>query len=399
MKTWRCLVALGTVPLLLVGCGRFSQNIGEKLENSTVLIYYDNREGHGSGFVVEGEKGVCTAVTARHVTLNEEKVKIQTPDDERWEAINIRRFPDHDLAVVEFETPDNNCPYPSLKIGDSDQVSRGDLVQISGYFRSGNRLVNHLVSGRVTALDELPEGYGIAYDATTGGGMSGGPVMSEKGEVIAIHGLSDQEVNELSQLVGESSSGETESEASVSPENVFKWGIPTNIYQSFLAEVPKNTETDELSAEDYLSQGNNSYAQGRYEEAIASYDQAIEIQPDYALAWYNRGVALEKLEKYEDAIASYDQAIKFQPDYAFAWHNRGNALQELGKYEDAIASYDQAIKIQPDDAMAWNNRGWALENLKRYDEALESYDKALQFDPNYQTAINNRKNLLEKLGR
>lgn len=53
---------------------------------------------------------------------------------------------------------------------------------------------------------------------------------------------------------------------------------------------------------------------GRYEEALAAYDKALEIKPDFHLAWYNRGNALGSLERYEEALISYDKALEFNPD-------------------------------------------------------------------------------------
>ncbi|MDJ0799544.1 MAG: tetratricopeptide repeat protein, partial [Calothrix sp. MO_167.B12] len=137
----------------------------------------------------------------------------------------------------------------------------------------------------------------------------------------------------------------------------------------------------------------------RYEEAIASYDKALEFQPDYYLAWYNRGVNLENLERYEEAIASYDKALEFQPDYYLAWYNRGVNLGNLGRYEEAIASYDKAVAIKPDKDEAWYNRGIALGNLGRYEEEIASFDKAVAIKPDKDEAWYNRGIALGNLGR
>jgi tetratricopeptide (TPR) repeat protein len=138
---------------------------------------------------------------------------------------------------------------------------------------------------------------------------------------------------------------------------------------------------------------------GRYEDAIASYDEAIKFKPDKDAAWYNRGFALDNLGRFEDAIASYDEAIKFKPDKDAAWYNRGIALRNLGRYEEAIASYDEAIKFKPDLDQAWNNRGNALGNLGRYEDAIASCDEAIKFKPDLDQAWNNRGNALGNLGR
>jgi tetratricopeptide (TPR) repeat protein len=138
---------------------------------------------------------------------------------------------------------------------------------------------------------------------------------------------------------------------------------------------------------------------GRTEEAIASYDKALEIKPDYHTAWYNRGNSLDKLGRYEEAIASCDQALRIKPDKYEAWFNRGVSLSELGRYKEAIASYDKALEIKPDEPNVWYSRGYALFELERYEEAIASYDKALEIKPDDHMAWNNRGLLLAALER
>lgn len=137
----------------------------------------------------------------------------------------------------------------------------------------------------------------------------------------------------------------------------------------------------------------------RYEKAVAAFEQAIQIQPDYYQAWYNCGYALRKLTKYTDAIASYNQAILIKPDYHQAWYSRGWVLDELDRYEEAIASYDQAIKIKPDYYQALYNRGNTLSELKRYEEAIASFSRAIQFQTNLPEAWYSRGMLLYNLER
>jgi tetratricopeptide (TPR) repeat protein len=138
---------------------------------------------------------------------------------------------------------------------------------------------------------------------------------------------------------------------------------------------------------------------GQYESAIASYDQALQIKPDYHNAWFNRGVSLAKLGQYESAIASYDQALQIKPDYHNAWFNRGVSLAKLGQYESAIASYDQALQIKPDYHNAWSGRGVSLANLGQYESAIASYDQALQIKPDLYEALCNRGVSLANLGQ
>ena len=83
----------------------------------------------------------------------------------------------------------------------------------------------------------------------------------------------------------------------------------------------------------------------RLDEALASYDKALALKPNYAEAIYNRGVALQDLKRFDEALASYD-AIALKPDYAEAYNNRGNALLELKRPDEALASYDKAHRAQ-----------------------------------------------------
>jgi protein O-GlcNAc transferase len=56
-------------------------------------------------------------------------------------------------------------------------------------------------------------------------------------------------------------------------------------------------------------------------------------------------------------LASFDKAVAIKPDYAVALANRGNMLLELRRSEDALASYDKALAITPNSALALTNRG------------------------------------------
>jgi superkiller protein 3 len=149
----------------------------------------------------------------------------------------------------------------------------------------------------------------------------------------------------------------------------------------------------------WKNRGNALYKLGRLEDAIASYDKGLEIKPDSCEAWNNRRYALRNLGRWEEAIASFDKALEFKPDSYEAWNNRGTILGNLGRWEEAIASYDKALEIKPDFHAAWYNRGYALRNLGRWEEAISSFDKALEIKPDFHAAWYNRGYALRNLGR
>ena len=117
--------------------------------------------------------------------------------------------------------------------------------------------------------------------------------------------------------------------------------------------------------------------QGRYEEALAVYEQAISLAPQDARNWYSKGVALGRLGRYEEALAAYEQAISLAPHDADNWRGKGASLWYLGRYEEALAAYEQAIRLAPQDASSWLGKGLSLERLDRYEEAVTAYDEAL----------------------
>ena len=152
-------------------------------------------------------------------------------------------------------------------------------------------------------------------------------------------------------------------------------------------------------AQDWLEKANCLHNLERYDEALESFDRAIELDPKDQLAWALRGDVLDNLKRYEEALVSFDRAIKLGATYHSVWVLRGNVLNNLERYDEALASLDRAIELDTNDPWDWNNRGNVLNNLKRYDEALESFDRAIELDANYQWAWANRGNVLNKLKR
>jgi protein O-GlcNAc transferase len=145
--------------------------------------------------------------------------------------------------------------------------------------------------------------------------------------------------------------------------------------------------------------GNTLRGAKRFEDALAAYDKAIALRPDYADALYNRGITLMDLRRFEEALASYDKVIALEPGYAKALNNRGNVLQVLKRFEQAVASYDRAVAVEPGYIDAFYNRGMALQELKRFDEALASADAVIALKPDCAEGFNSRGNALGALKR
>ena len=126
--------------------------------------------------------------------------------------------------------------------------------------------------------------------------------------------------------------------------------------------------------------------------AQADFDRAIALNPDLANAYSNRGVAKHDLGNHPAAIADFDRAIELNPEFNGAYANRGVAKRHLGDYPAAIADYDRAIELNPEDARAYYNRGIIKHDLGDYPAASADYDRAIELNPDFAIAYSNRGN-------
>jgi Tfp pilus assembly protein PilF len=140
--------------------------------------------------------------------------------------------------------------------------------------------------------------------------------------------------------------------------------------------------------------GNVLEGEGRLDEAIAYYAEAVRINPNLADSYNNMGLALAKLGRADEAIPNFLKAIRMNPDHAAAHYNLGTVLASQGKLDEAIYHFRECIRIKPDHAKAYNNMGNALLYQGKLSEAVESYREALRINPGYVMASENLKNVL-----
>ncbi|MCX5815905.1 MAG: tetratricopeptide repeat protein [Proteobacteria bacterium] len=117
-----------------------------------------------------------------------------------------------------------------------------------------------------------------------------------------------------------------------------------------------------LMAVDWFDKATALWQDGKYSDpkkAIDYLNKTIRLKPDYADAYYNRGVAYTKLGQYQQAIKDYDEAIRLKPDYADAYYNRGIEYDDLGQHQQTIKDYNEAIHLKPDYTDAYLRRGAA----------------------------------------
>ena len=140
----------------------------------------------------------------------------------------------------------------------------------------------------------------------------------------------------------------------------------------------------------YSNRGLIKYALGKPNEAIVDSDRAIFLKPDVALFYLNRGMVRGALDKHKEAIVDHNSAIRLEPDFAEAYANRGNAKNKLGRHKEAIDDFDKAIHLKPDFALAYSNRGRTKSFLGKYEGAITDHDEAIRLKPHYAEAYYDR---------
>ena len=133
--------------------------------------------------------------------------------------------------------------------------------------------------------------------------------------------------------------------------------------------------------------------EGRWEDAVAAFTEAIELEPEdtdlLASAYRNRSVALGELGRIEEALTDASAAIDLQPVdtdiLAQAYVNRSVDLARLGRCEEAVTDTTAAIDLQPADtdilAQAYVNRSVDLARLGRCEEAVTDTTAAIDLQP------------------
>jgi len=147
----------------------------------------------------------------------------------------------------------------------------------------------------------------------------------------------------------------------------------------------------------YFNRGFAYFQTGQYQQALADYDAALRLQPDAAEVYVDRGNVHLQLRDYASALKDYDQALQRSrgrelgdPEFAATLRiNRGNAYFYLGQYAQALDEYGKAVALQPNQAEAWADRARAYRSLGENERARDDYAKALELDPNNAAVHNN----------
>lgn len=135
-----------------------------------------------------------------------------------------------------------------------------------------------------------------------------------------------------------------------------------------------------------IEQAFSFHQQGNLSRAMTLYQSILKQSPQQLNVLNNMGIIYQKLQRDEDALIYFDRALQLEPRFPPALFNRANTLRKLNRPVEAVEDYDQVLQAMPSNVEVWNNRGNALRALNRLDDAYQSFQAALHYAPGYADA-------------
>ena len=274
-----------------------------------------------------------------------------------WYTIKgvVASDPKRDLVILKVTKVGGEDP-PILSLADSDTVKMGDNIVAIGSPRQGDKFVQGDVSKGIISR-HTPNFLGIRV-RNMREGYSGGPVLNVHGDVI---GISFQ-----SYRIG------------------VGYAIPSNYLRALLESISPQPKSLEKWREEPLIRYYSAVEaanRGELASAIKDFDAAINLVPDFADAYINRGYARKKMGDLEGAIEDYDTAIHLGEDYAYVYFIRAIAKADSGDKKGAIKDYDSAIRLDAAYTKAYVMRGGVKSYLGDTEGAIKDYNTVIRLKP------------------
>ena len=345
----------------------FLPQLVKRIKPSAVAIETFDSRGNtlsrGSGFFVSNDR----IITNRHVIEKSSRVEIHLMNGSKYGAKGVLAIDgEGDLALLQVDVPKEFAA--PLQIVQSAPLEGESIVVIGNPFG----LEGSVSNGIVSAVREIP-GYGkiIQITAPISPGSSGSPVVNMRGQVVGVASLQAAEGQSLN--------------FAVPSERIFALKIgELQTFSTLSAETQKNKRS---AAQSLYSQGLGILSRDDFARALPYFEKAVEVDSNYAEAWYQVGFCYGMLGKHADALKASRRAAQLRPDWAETYLNIGASSFALGQFKDAVDAYRQAVKLDESNAEAQYALGLSLGKLNRTDEEILAYKRALAIKPSLVNAI------------
>ena len=355
----------------------------------------------GSGTIIEQNGNIYTAITSWHVVDTPGNYEITTEDGVKHRVERVKNLANIDLAVVEFSSEND---YPVAQLGESEALVEGSETFVVGYPDPipgiPERTYRFANANIVSQLSTSDNGYKLIHSTPLAPGSSGGGILDSDANLVGINGATtfdgntntayglaiplklylDRETDlaEVRQNKPEEQSIEQKAEeVEVSADAVSNTaGKPSNDRDS------NNIAANTGALDSLVNIGKKQIRQIKYEEAIATFDRALDNDPNNIDAHYGRGEAYFRLGDFEGVVEDFDRVLKLNSQDAQAYFYRAYSNAELGKYDRAIADFDRAIDLDSNNVSAYISRTSVYRDKGDYQNALVDLTQAIKIDPN-----------------
>ncbi|MFW6106632.1 MAG: tetratricopeptide repeat protein [bacterium] len=361
---------------------------------AVVRIVVRNRElkpiGHGSGFFISPD-GLL--VTNYHVIEHAHFVTVVLSNDatlfvEGIVAVDEKR----DLAILKA----NGKALEHLDLHKSEGVKVGERVYAIG---NPKGLTNTLSQGIISGFREPIEGVEVIQTtAAVSSGSSGGVLLDTHGRVVGVtsavlaggqnlnFAVAARRVSDLLDRATKPRTLASEGGQRLPPDDrralVRAWkAIEAQEYYKGLRALIMLSEEYPKSPFVWFTLGYLYGELEQYAPQIDCYTKSINLKPDYASAYNNRGVAYGKHDELDKAIRDLSKAITLDGGDAVTYFNRAAVYEDQEDYAAAVDDYSQVLRLDPKNAVAYHNRGLAYAHQGDHRAAVRDYTAAIRLDP------------------
>jgi S1-C subfamily serine protease/cytochrome c-type biogenesis protein CcmH/NrfG len=351
--------------------------------------------GTGTGFLVSADGKMLTNY---HVIEKAHKAWAKAENGAMFIVEGVlAKDAKNDLAVLKLKAK----KMPFLTLAEGTKVEAGTRVVVIG---SPLGLEGTLSEGIVSAVRNtlIPGQQLLQISAAISPGSSGSPVLNARGIVIGIARGSLRQGQSLNFAVpakharallasvqGTANPRRLGARALRSERIVVDPDLRAAINASAAGDVAELLKRAEMLVRRYPKSSLAHFVLGKafadlksWNNAIASYKQAIRLKADFAEAWLALGGTYSRMGRNTDAAAAYRKAVRLKPDYVMAWRHLGTAYNKMNKGAEAIAAYREAVRLKPDHAIAWNHLGSIYYKMNKNAEAVAAWRQAVKSNAN-----------------